>query len=196
MRLDKGSLAFNLKIGDVEQGGTPSWGTAIVVQDDDNRIKSDVAGDILIAMVHRLVPITHALSLPLGKGSKIYYGDDDFRFEDVSRPILAARFDKVIVNNRPIGESFILLIVKDQNKDHKGRLQLKYSDKIKYGVYSNELFFSKVRSLFNLEETDPWLIYDISVKEQDTLCFKADFLENTDCLKSRSKFDIYYNSLR
>ena len=50
MKIDSGSLAFNINING-KVGGTPSWGTAIVYQTEDNKIKEDIAKDILIGMV-------------------------------------------------------------------------------------------------------------------------------------------------
>ena len=166
MKLDDYSLAFHCP-------GFPSWGTAIVNQDKGlvHLIKEDIAKDIIIGMVHKLVPInTHDFSMPIGKGSRIYYGDTGFE-EATSEPILLAVFDKVFVNGKKIPAPFILAIIKDKAEDHKGRLQLKYQPKMYYGEISNLTFFEEARKVLGLNEDTPWLFRSLDVINQEELHF-------------------------
>lgn len=168
MKLDDYSLAFNCP-------GYPSWGTAIVNQDKGlvHLIKEDVAKDIIIGMVHKLVPInTHGFSMPIGKGSRIFFGDSGFA-EATSEPILLALFDKVFIDNTQIPAPFLLAIIKDKAEDHKGRLQLKYQPKMYYGGTSNLAFFETAREVLGLNEDTPWLFQTIDVVNQEELHFTS-----------------------
>ena len=168
MKLDDYSLAFNCP-------GYPSWGTAIVNQDKGlvHLIKEDVAKDIIIGMVHKLVPInTHDFSMPIGKGSRIYFGDTGFA-DATSEPILLALFDKVFIDNTQIPAPFLMAIIKDKAEDHKGRLQIKYQPKMYYGASSNLAFFEKAREVLGLNEDTPWLFQTIDVVNQEELHFTS-----------------------
>ena len=130
MRIDNFSLAFNCP-------GCPSWGTAIVNQDKQkvHLIKKDIASNIVIGMMHKCVTInTSDFSLPIGKGSKIYTGSTGFNGA-TSEPMMVSVFDKVFVNNTKVNYPFVMAIIRDKAEDHRGRLQIKYTPKMKYGEY-------------------------------------------------------------
>ena len=168
MRIDDFSLAFNCP-------GCPSWGTAIVNQDTKkvHLIKKDVASNIVIGMMHKCVTLnTHDFSLPIGKGSRIYYGNTGFD-EATSEPMLVSVFDKVFINGIQIPASFVMTIIRDKAEAHKGRLQIKYTPKLKYGAISNEDFFREAIKCLHLSEESPWVIYDIDIAGQEELHFKA-----------------------
>lgn len=168
MRIDDFSLAFNCP-------GCPSWGTAIVNQDTKkvHLIKKDVASNIVIGMMHKCVTLnTHDFSLPIGKGSRIYYGDTGFD-EATSEPMLVSVFDKVFINGIQIPASFVMTIIRDKAEAHKGRLQIKYTPKLKYGAISNEDFFREAIKCLHLSKETPWVIYDIDIAGQEELHFKA-----------------------
>lgn len=168
MRIDDFSLAFNCS-------GCPSWGTAIVNQDTKkvHLIKKDVASNIVIGMMHKCVTInTHDFSLPIGKGSKIYYGNTGFDGA-TSEPMLVSVFDKVFVNKVQIPASFVLAIIRDRAEAHSGRLQIKYTPKLKYGNISNEDFFKEAEKKLGISSTTPWVIYDIDIAGQEELHFTA-----------------------
>lgn len=168
MKIDEYSLAFNCP-------GCPSWGTAVVEQDNQLRhlIKTEDAGGILLGMIHNQVPInTHDFYLPIGKGSRIYYGDTGFEGA-TSEPILVSLFKKTIINGVPIDYPFILILIKDRAEDHKGRLQLKYTPKAVYGEYNNAEFFKRVSKALDIEESTPIMIYDLDVDGQETLVMTA-----------------------
>lgn len=168
MRIDDFSLAFNCP-------GCPSWGTAIVNQDTKkvHLIKKDVASNIVIGMMHKCVTLnTHDFSLPIGKGSRIYYGNTGFD-EATSEPMLVSVFDKVFINGIQIPASFVMTIIRDKAEAHKGRLQIKYTPKLKYGAISNEEFFREALKCLHLSKETPWVIYDIDIAGQEELHFKA-----------------------
>lgn len=168
MRIDDFSLAFNCP-------GCPSWGTAIVNQDTKkvHLIKKDVASNIVIGMMHKCVTLnTHDFSLPIGKGSRIYYGNTGFD-EATSEPMLVSVFDKVFINGIQIPASFVMTIIRDKAEAHKGRLQIKYTPKLKYGAISNEFFFREAIKCLHLSKETPWVIYDIDIAGQEELHFKA-----------------------
>lgn len=168
MRIDDFSLAFNCP-------GCPSWGTAIVNQDTKkvHLIKKDVASNIVIGMMHKCVTLnTHDFSLPIGKGSRIYYGNTGFD-EATSEPMLVSVFDKVFINGIQIPASFVMTIIRDKAEAHKGRLQIKYTPKLKYGAISNEVFFREAIKCLHLSKETPWVIYDIDIAGQEELHFKA-----------------------
>lgn len=168
MRIDDFSLAFNCP-------GCPSWGTAIVNQDTKkvHLIKKDVASNIVIGMMHKCVTLnTHDFSLPIGKGSRIYYGNTGFD-KATSEPMLVSVFDKVFINGIQIPASFVMTIIRDKAEAHKGRLQIKYTPKLKYGAISNEDFFREAIKCLHLSKETPWVIYDIDIAGQEELHFKA-----------------------
>lgn len=168
MRIDDFSLAFNCP-------GCPSWGTAIVNQDTKkvHLIKKDVASNIVIGMMHKCVTLnTHDFSLPIGKGSRIYYGNTGFD-EATSEPMLVSVFNKVFINGIQIPASFVMTIIRDKAEAHKGRLQIKYTPKLKYGAISNEDFFREAIKCLHLSKETPWVIYDIDIAGQEELHFKA-----------------------
>lgn len=180
MRIDDFSLAFNCP-------GCPSWGTAIVNQDSKkiHLIKRDVASNIVIGMMHKCVTLnTHDFSLPIGKGSKIYYGNTGFNGA-TSEPMLVSVFDKVFVNDVYISAPFVMAIIRDKAEAHKGRLQIKYTPKLKYGDITNEHFFEVAAHKLGLSSSTPWVIYDIDIAGQEELHFKALIGENVKDLESQ-----------
>ena len=179
MKIDSGSLAFNINVNG-KVGGTPSWGTAIVYQTEDNKIKEDIATDILIGMIYKKIDCTSSsLSLPLGKGGHVYHGDEDFSTNGApSTPYLAARFEKTYVNGKSINKPFILLIMKDAYDAHDGRLQLKYSPKIMWGDYKNQEFFDEAFKVLGINSKAPFVCYAIDVIDQDSLHFRCAYKDS------------------
>lgn len=123
--------------------------------------------------MHKCVTLnTHDFSLPIGKGSRIYYGNTGFD-EATSEPMLVSVFDKVFINGIQIPASFVMTIIRDKAEAHKGRLQIKYTPKLKYGAISNEDFFREAIKCLHLSKETPWVIYDIDIAGQEELHFKA-----------------------
>jgi MoxR-like ATPase len=179
MRIDNGSLVFNVTTNNGNPGGTPSWGTSIVVQDGNNKIKEDdEIRNIIIGMIYKKIDEkSHQLSLPLGRGGRIFHGDDNSNENEgdaPSVPYLAAKFDYVFVNNNEIqNTSFVLLIVKDRHQAHNGRLQLKYSPNITWNGTGNRDFFANMRNQMRIADNAPLIFYDISVRNQEELHFRC-----------------------
>lgn len=124
-------------------------------------------------MMHKCVTLnTHDFSLPIGKGSRIYYGNTGFD-KATSEPMLVSVFDKVFINGIQIPASFVMTIIRDKAEAHKGRLQIKYTPKLKYGAISNEDFFREAIKCLHLSKETPWVIYDIDIAGQEELHFKA-----------------------
>lgn len=195
MKIDSGSLAFNINING-KVGGTPSWGTAIVYQTEDNKIKEDIAKDILIGMVYKKIDCTSSeLSLPLGKGGKVYYGNEDFNTNSApSMPYLAARFEKTYINGQFIGKPFILLIMKDAYDAHNGRLQLKYSPKISWGAYKNQEFFDEAFSILQISPKAPFVCYSIEVIDQESLHFRCVYKTNEYTFRDTKEYNDFINA--
>lgn len=189
MKIDFGSLAFNINVNG-KVGGTPSWGTAIVYQTFDNKIKENIAKDILIGMIYKKIDCTsNELSLPLGKGGRIYHGDEDYNTNGApSIPYLAAKFDKTYVNGISIGKPFILLVMKDGYEAHDGRLQLKYSPKISWGSYTNQEFFNETFKILGISPISPFICYDIEVYDQDKLHFRCAYKEKEYKFKDKDEY--------
>lgn len=194
MRIDTGSLAFNIKVLNRTGNATPAWGTAIVYQNEENKIKDDVdIKDIITGMVYKKIDCTsHDLSLPIGKGAKDYCGDADYSSAP-SIPHLAAMFDKTYVNGVLIDLPFILLIMKDRIGKHVGRLQLKYSPKIKFGDHSNETFFSEVYNKLNIDPDAPIVYYDIHIENQDSLHFRCATNKKSMIFNSETEYKDFIN---
>ena len=86
MKIDSGSLAFNINVNG-KVGGTPSWGTAIVYQTEDNKIKEDIAKDIAGLASNETFKKDYAMLLL-----------DFMQFKSMSKA-LSGRFDDVIGAN-------------------------------------------------------------------------------------------------
>ena len=122
MNLDLGSLAFGsyLKSGT----GTPSWGTALGQSKPEYKITYPGAEAIIIGMVYCSVPL-ETVSLPLGKGGRIYQASE------LNECQVASLFRKVYINGKNINYPFVIVLVKENSDSHSGRKSIKYSDKKK-----------------------------------------------------------------
>lgn len=196
MKIDKGSLAFNIKVAG-KSGGTPTWGTSVVIQDAYNHILPE-AKNLIIGMVHNKVwQYTDDFQIPLGKGGHVYNGKDDYALIPKTEPFMVSVFQNTYVNNKRINKPFVLVLVRDKTDDHNGRLQIKYSPKIQYKDIRNQDFFKEVERVFGLEANTPWMVCDIDVVDQDKLVFRAGFrTENVNDEFSDSKeYTEYYQTL-
>ena len=189
MRIDKGSLAFNIYING-RKGGTPSWGTAIVYQNQYNKIKESVVNDILMGMIYKMIDCTsEKLSLRLGKGGRVYYGNEDFTTNGApAMPYLAAKFEKTYVNGKSIGKPFVVLVMKDGYEAHNGRLQLKYSPSISWDGYANQEFFDEVFNVLEIDADAPLLCYDIEVLAHDIIHFRCAYKKNKYEFKDNNEY--------
>ena len=168
MRIDLSSLAFGSIIE--KGGGTPSWGTALGQSQPEYKFSVEGCEEILIAMLYNSVNLHH-VSLPLGKGGHV---DIASNFEECH---LASVFRKVFINGIRIGYPFIMVLIKELSASHTGRRSIKYSDKIAYAYsgerLSNQEFFRVARQKLGLNWESCWFIYEMRVRNQDELHFKA-----------------------
>lgn len=182
MNLDIGSFAFGSSIA--TGGGTPSWGTALGQSQPDYKFTYPGAETILIGMVYCSVPL-NAVSLPLGKGGRIYHASELFECQ------IASLFRKVYINGTRINYPFILVLVKEDSISHSGRKSIKYSDKntYEYGKerYSNHEFIRQARMALEIEENACWFVYSFEVYGQDELHMSAVIVD-------KQKSIIYANS--
>lgn len=163
MKLDNGSFAWN-------STGCPSWGTSIVFQTSKNPIKEELAQDIIYGIVHNLIPINISdFQVAIGKGSRWYNGADGFA-NSTSEPILAGLFNKIEINGIRFEKNFILYITKDKTDGHYGRLQLKYTPRLKYQDIDNEDFFKEIHNVLGIPDNQYWSITDLVIKNQEVLC--------------------------
>ncbi len=161
MKLDIGSLAFNLNI--IDGGGTPSWGTALGQNANHNYSVPGVE-ELLTSMVYCTID-QHDVYCPLGKGGSQ---------QDSSSYELASLYKKVYANGVLIPDAeFVLLIVKKTEGDyHVGRRTLKYSPRITYkNQLLNEDCFDKIARTLGISANGAWLVYSLYTNNQDELHF-------------------------
>lgn len=162
MKLDIGSIAFNMNIAD--GGGTPSWGTALG-QNVDYKFSVPGAEELITSMAYTIID-KNLVFCPLGKGGH----STNYSYE------LASLYEKVYVNGRLIPDAkYVLLIVKQvEGENHIGRRTLKYSPKITYMDQEiNEDCIQKIIRTLGLNENSAWFVYSIYTKNQDELHFDA-----------------------
>ena len=160
MKLDIGSIAFNLNIAD--GAGTPSWGTALG-QNTDYKFTVSNVEDLITSMVYCKID-ENLVYCPLGKGGH----SSKYKYE------LAGLYKKIYVNNMLVPDAqFVLLMVKEVEGDfHVGRKTIKYSPKITYQDKEiNQDCFNKIISKLGLNENSAWFVYSIYTKNQDELHF-------------------------
>ncbi len=162
MKLDIGSIAFNMNIAD--GGGTPSWGTALG-QNTDYKFSVPGAEELITSMAYSIID-KNLVFCPLGKGGH----STKYNYE------FASLYEKVFVNGKLIpGAKFVLLVVKQvEGENHVGRRTLKYSPKITYMDQKiNEDCIKKIILNLGLKDESAWFVYSIYTKNQDELHFDA-----------------------
>lgn len=167
MRIDLTSLAFGYTV--LSGGATPNWATALG-QGSGHRINDDPEiNEILKGMIYSAVSLDK-ISTKIGKGGNLVKGS-----AADSPIVLASCFSKVFINNTLIENGkFILIITRDTSASHFGRLRLKYGPSITYEESDGEKIanldlFRMVREQLNLADNACWFVYNISIKDQDTL---------------------------
>lgn len=162
MKLDIGSIAFNMNIAD--GSGTPSWGTALG-QNADYKFSVPGAKELITSMVYSIID-KEQVFCPLGRGGH----SPNYSHE------LASLYEKVYVNGELIPDAkFVLLIVKQINGDnHVGRRTLKYSPKITYMDSDiNEDCIRRIKAHLGLNDNSAWFVHSIYTKNQDELHFEV-----------------------
>ncbi len=170
MKLDLGSLSFNLNI--TSGGGTPSWGTSLGQGAPSYFITAEGYQELIPAMVYCMVQDMNQISCPLGKGgNKPQYAQigNDYDY------VIGSLFKKVYVNDKFVEDAtFLLLVTKENNNVHAGRLTLKYNPKISYGNSNvNEDCYRKMEITLGIASGSAWFVSDIFTKNQDELHFVA-----------------------
>lgn len=123
MKLDKGSLSFNISID--KPGNTPSWATPLGTKKKSGYpIDKDGAKELLAA-------------LDVFEDPTIENGFDEEQHEIVK----SYRVDKVKINGEKISGQFFLLLLKQIKGSHRGRKTLKYSKETGDGKIDNQHFY-------------------------------------------------------
>ena len=164
MNIDLGSFAFGNTLQ--TPGGTPSWGTALGQSQPDYKLTYPGAEAIAVSLVYNSVPLS-AVSLPLGKGGKIYKANETDECQ------IAALYRKVYINGIRVDYPFIIIQIKEQSNSHNGRRSIKYSEKNEYSYqgefYSNAEFIRQARKSLGIGEDACWFVYALEIKNQDEL---------------------------
>lgn len=161
MKTDVTSMFFNSSIEG--KTATPAWGTSVgqsksrMCRIDD--FKPEVV-NILIGMVYKSV--SDLTKLDISKGS------------NKREIILCSVFNDIYINNIKINDSqFVLLLVREHSDSHNGRLIFSYAPYITYNGIANQVCIDKMREALHCKAQGCWFVYDISIKDQSQLHFKA-----------------------
>ena len=164
MNIDLGSFAFGSAIA--SGGGTPSWGTALGQSKPDYKFTYPGSETIVVGMAYCAVPLD-AISLPLGKGGRIY------KASELSECLIASLFRKVYINGVKIKHPFIMVLIKEESDSHFGRKSIKYSDKNSYVTdkenFSNKDFVKIACHSLDISENACWFVYRFDIYNQDEL---------------------------
>jgi hypothetical protein len=165
MKIDKGSLFFNMKVkGSVATAG---WSSTLGKQSAPFPLDKPGATELLKGMKEKTVRIKFDLNNP--KHISCLKSPLNYKI------IEAAKFDKVFINAHKLDAYFILLTTKEikaNTKSHIGRNNLRFNPEIQWNEYSNKIF--KEKATLYLGGGEPaWICYDISVKNIDELHFSV-----------------------
>ena len=161
MRTDVTSMFFNFSIEG--KTATPAWGTSIGQSKQRQCRIDDFKPEIINMLVGMTYKCVSDLSkLNASKGSQ-------------KREILiCSLFTDIFINNIKVEDSqFALLLVREHSESHDGRLIISYAPYIEYNGISNQYCIDKMRKSLNCKSDGCWFVYDISIKEQSELHFKA-----------------------
>ena len=161
MKTDVTSMFFNSAIEG--KTATPAWGTSIgqsklrECRIDD--FKPEVV-NMLIGMTYRAVSDMSKLDVSKGSSKR--------------EIVLCSVFTDIYINEVKINNSqFVLLLVREHSESHDGRLIVSYAPYISYNNVSNQLCIDNMRKSIHCNEHGCWFVYDISIKNQSQLHFKA-----------------------
>lgn len=161
MRTDVTSMFFNSSIEG--KTATPAWGTSIG-QSKQRKCRIDdfkpEVINMLVGMTYK--SITDTSNLDISKGS-------------AKREILlCSQFTDIFVNGEKVEDAqYVLLLVREHFESHEGRLIISYAPYIKYKGIANQECINKMQQLLHCKDEGCWFVYDISIKEQSSLHFKA-----------------------
>lgn len=161
MRTDVTSMFFNSSIEG--KTATPAWGTSIG-QSKQRKCRIDdfkpEVINMLVGMTYK--SITDTSNLDISKGS-------------AKREILlCSQFTDIFVNGEKVEDAqYVLLLVREHSESHEGKLIISYAPYIKYKGIANQECINKMQQLLHCKDEGCWFVYDISIKEQSSLHFKA-----------------------
>lgn len=178
MRVDITSMFFNSTIEG--QTATAAWATSIAKQSKPCLVyENQECANIINGMLFCSKSDKENLSI---KG-----------MSSTRELIMFSIFDKVKANGKRIDGSFILLLVREHSASHDGRILLSYPMYAQYQddniFVSNEETKNKIANSIGCSNEGCWFVYDISIENQDTLCFEAKVVDpnNSKVYKVSSK---------
>ena len=161
MKTDVTSMFFNSTIEG--KTATPAWGTSI----GQSKLRECRIDDFKPEVVSTLIGMTYKAVSDLSKL-------DVSKGSSKREVILCSVFTDVYVNEIKINNSqFVLLLVREHSESHDGRLIVSYAPYISYNNVSNQSCIDNMRKSIHCNEQGCWFVYDISIKNQSQLHFKA-----------------------
>ena len=161
MRTDVTSMFFNSSIDG--KTATPAWGTSIG-QSKQRECRID---DFKPEVINMLVGMTYKCVSDLSKL-------DASKGSSKREILICSLFTDIFINNIKVENSqFVLLLVREHSESHDGRLIISYAPYIKYNGIPNQRCIDEMQKSLNCNSNGCWFVYDISIKEQSELYFKA-----------------------
>lgn len=161
MKTDVTSMFFNSTIEG--KTATPAWGTSI----GQSKLRECRIDDFKPEVVSTLIGMTYKAVSDLSKL-------DVSKGSSKREVILCSVFTDVYINEIKINNSqFVLLLVREHSESHDGRLIVSYAPYISYNNVSNQSCIDNMRKSIHCNEQGCWFVYDISIKNQSQLHFKA-----------------------
>ena len=161
MKVDITSMFFNSKIEG--KTATPAWGTSIgqnvsrECRIDD--FKPEIV-DMVIGMTYKSISDTEKLDVSKGSTDR--------------EILLCSVFDDIYVNDISIKDSqYTLLLVREHSKSHEGRLIVSYAPYISINGIPNQDCINRMQEAIGCTHEGCWFVYEISIKNQSELHFKA-----------------------
>lgn len=161
MKTDVTSMFFNSTIEG--KTATPAWGTSI----GQSKLRECRIDDFKPEVVNMLIGMTYKSVSDLSKL-------DVSKGSSKREIVLCSVFTDIYINEIKINNSqFVLLLVREHSDSHDGRLIVSYAPYISYNNVSNQVCVNNMRKSIHCNEHGCWFVYDISIKNQSQLHFKA-----------------------
>lgn len=161
MKTDVTSMFFNSSIEG--KTATPAWGTSIGQSKQRKCRIDDFKPDVinmLVGMTYKSISDTTNLDISKSSAKR--------------EVLLCSQFTEVFVNDKKVENAqYILLLVREHSESHDGRLIVSYAPYIKYNGIANQECINKMQKILHCNDKGCWFVYDISIKDQSSLHFKA-----------------------